>query len=89
LWNKLPAEYRQHATLLTDVYIFYQDVMPASQHRVVTKASRKTNHIERLNCAFRQRVSRLVLATFTVSKKLDNHVGAIQCFLSHYNLELA
>jgi IS1 family transposase/transposase-like protein len=89
LWNKLPAEYRQSATFWTDGYISYQGVIPTSQHRVVTKASRKTNHIERLNCTLRQRVSRLVRATLSFSKKLDNHIGAIKYFLSHCNLELA
>ena len=89
LWNKLPAAYRQSATFWTDGYVSYQGVIPTSQHRVVTKAFRKTNHIERLNCTLRQRVSRLVRATLSFSKKLDNHVGAIKYFLSHYNLELA
>jgi IS1 family transposase/transposase-like protein len=89
LWDRLPAEYRQNATFWTDGYSSYQGVIPASQHRVVTKASRQTNHIERLNCTLRQRVSRLVRATLCFSKKLDNHIGAIKYFLSHYNLELA
>jgi len=89
LWNKLPPEYRRNATFWTDGYVSYRGVIPASQHRVVTKASRKTNHIERLNCTLRQRVSRLVRATLSFSKKLDNHIGAIKYFLSQYNLELA
>ena len=89
LWNKLPSEYRRNATFWTDGYVSYHGVIPASQHRVVTKASRKTNHIERLNCTLRQRISRLVRATLSFSKKLDNHISAIKYFLSHYNLELA
>ena len=89
LWKKLPAVYRQHATFWTDGYTSYQGVIPAIQHRIVTKASRGTNHIERLNCTLRQRVSRLVRATLSFSKKLTNHIGAIKYFLSQYNLELA
>jgi len=89
LWKKLPAVYRRHATFWTDGYISYQGVIPAIQHRIVTKASRGTNHIERLNCTLRQRVSRLVRATLSFSKKRTNHIGAIKYFLSQYNLELA
>jgi insertion element IS1 protein InsB len=88
LWRKLPAVYRRHATFWTDGYASYQGVVSAIQHRVVTKASRGTNHIERLNCTLRQRVSRLVRATLSFSKKLTNHIGAIKYFLSEYNLEL-
>ena len=89
LWKKLPAVYRRHATFWTDGYASYQGVISAIQHRVVTKVSRGTNHIERLNCTLRQRVSRLVRATLSFSKKLTNHIGAIKYFLSLYNLELA
>jgi insertion element IS1 protein InsB len=78
LWKKLPAVYRQHATFWTDGYASYQGIIPATQHRIVTKASRGTNHIERLNCTLRQRVSRLVRATLSFSKKLTNHIGAIK-----------
>ena len=59
LWKKLPAVYRQHATFWTDGYASYQGVIPATQHRIVTKASRGTNHIERLNCTLRPPVSHL------------------------------
>ena len=89
LWKKLPVVYRWPATFWTDGLSSYQGVIPAIQHRVVTKASRGTNHIERLNCTLRQRVSRLVRATLSFSKKLTNHIGAIKYFLSQYNLELA
>ena len=89
LWKKIPAVYRQHATFYTDGYASYQGVIPSAQHHVVTKESRKTNHVERLNGTLRQRISRLVRATLSFSKKLDNHIGAIRYFLCHYNLELA
>jgi insertion element IS1 protein InsB len=89
LWKKLPAMYRQQATFWTDGYIAYHGVIPTKQHRVVSKKSRGTNRIERLNATLRQRISRLVRATLSFSKKLDNHIGAIKYFLSQYNLELA
>ncbi|HKH21105.1 MAG TPA: IS1 family transposase, partial [Gammaproteobacteria bacterium] len=34
----------------------------------------------------RQRVSRLVRATLSFSKKLANHIGAIKYFICDYNL---
>lgn len=89
LWNKIPAVYREHATFYTDGYQSYQGVIPSAQHRVITKKARMTNHVERLNGTLRQRVSRLVRATLSFSKKLDNHIGAIKYFLAHYNLEMA
>jgi len=37
----------------------------------------------------RQRVSRLVRAALSFSKKLANHIGAIKLFICHYNLTRA
>jgi len=61
-------------------------VIPAARHKAITKHARKTNHIERFNNTLRQRVSRLVRSTLAVSKKLENHIGAIRYFICHYNL---
>jgi IS1 family transposase len=66
--------------------IGYTGVIPAGQHRAITKQARKTNHIERFNNTLRQRVSRLVRETLSFSKKLANHIGAIKYFICHYNL---
>jgi IS1 family transposase len=88
LWRKIPAIYREQATFYTDGLASYQGVIPESQHRVITKKQRKTNHVERFNCTLRQRVSRLVRATLSFSKQLKNHIGAIKFFLSQYNLEV-
>jgi IS1 transposase len=43
--------------------------------------ARKTNHVERFNYTLRQRVSRLVRATLSFSKKLAHHIGAIKYFI--------
>ena len=86
LWNKLPAAYRQHATFYTDAYAPYRRVIPQAQHRVITKAARKTNSVERFNGTLRQRLSRLVRSTLSFSKNLANHIGAIRYFICHYNL---
>jgi insertion element IS1 protein InsB len=89
LWAKIPEAYRQHATFYTDQYVVYEGVIPAAQHRAISKLARKTNHIERLNNTLRQRVSRLVREALSFSKKLANHIGAIKLFICHYNLTRA
>src|SRR5690242_18462278 len=89
LWNQLPAVYRQHATFYTDAYAPYGRVIPKARHRVITKAARKANHVERFNGTLRQRLSRLVRSTLSFSKNLAHHIGAIRYFLCHYNLTRA
>jgi IS1 family transposase len=74
LWAKIPMAYRQHATFYTDRYVVYEGVIPAAQHRAISKLARKTNHLERFNNTLRQRVSRLVRETLSFSKKLTNHI---------------
>src|ERR687895_564856 len=86
LWAKIPQVYRQHATFYTDQYVVYEGVIPAAQHKAISKLARKTNHIERFNNTLRQRVSRLVRDALSFSKKLANHIGAIKFFICHYNL---
>ena len=89
LWAKIPETYRQHATFYTDQYVVYEGVIPAAQHRAISKLARKTNHIERFNNTLRQRVSRLVREALSFSTKLANHIGAIKLFICHYNLTRA
>ncbi len=86
LWEKIPAVYQEHAVFYTDHYAVYPGVIPSAQHRAISKLARKTNHVERFNCTLRQRVSRLVRATLSFSKKLSNHIGAIKYFICDYNL---
>ena len=86
LWAKIPLVYREQATFHTDQYDAYTGVIPAEQHKAITKHARKTNHIERFNNTLRQRVSRLVRETLSFSKKLARHIGAIKYFICHYNL---
>jgi insertion element IS1 protein InsB len=87
LWTNIPPVYRAQATFHTDQYDVYKGIIPAEQHRAITKKARKTNHIERFNNTLRQRVARLVRETLSFSKKLANHIGAIKYFICHYNLE--
>jgi insertion element IS1 protein InsB len=86
LWAKMPMAYRQRATFYTDQYAVYAGVIPAAQHRAISKVARTTNHLERFNNTLRQRVSRLVRETLSFSKEFANHIGAIKLFICHYNL---
>jgi insertion element IS1 protein InsB len=88
-WATIPPAYRHHATFYTDQYIVYAKVIPAAQHKAISKLARKTNHIERFNNTLRQRVSRLVRDALSFSKKLAHHIGAIKLFICHYNLTRA
>jgi insertion element IS1 protein InsB len=89
LWASLPAIYQSCTLAYTDFWQAYQTVIPRKSHRAVGKESGQTNQIERLNNTFRQRLSRLVRSSLSVSKKLDRHIGAIWYFIHSYNSELA
>jgi insertion element IS1 protein InsB len=89
LWAKIPLAYRQHATFSTDQYVVYEGVIPAAQHKAISKLARKTNHLEHFNSTLCQRVSRLVRDALSFSKKLANHIGVIKLFICHYNLTRA
>src|SRR5262245_14104982 len=86
LWAKIPEAYRQQATFYTDQYVVYEKVIPAAQHKAISKLARKTNHIERFNNKLRQPLSRLVPDALTFSKKLANHNSAIKLFICQYHL---
>jgi insertion element IS1 protein InsB len=86
LWEKIPAVYQERALFYTDHYAVYTGVIPAAQHRPITKLARKINHVGRFNCTLRQRVSRLVRATLSFSKKFSNHIGASRYFICDDNL---
>jgi insertion element IS1 protein InsB len=86
LWRKLPTGYQAHATFDTDGYQAYKGGIPSAPHRAITKLARKTHPVERFNCTLRQRVSRLVRATFSFSQKLAHHSGAIRYFICDDNL---
>ena len=75
LWASLPGVYRQCAVAYTDFWESYKTVIPSKRHRAVGKETGQTNHIERLNNTFRQRISRLVRESLSFSKKMENHVG--------------
>lgn len=85
----LPEVYRTPATFYTDHYDAYTGVIPAEQHKAITKDARTTNHIERFNNTLRQRVSRQVRETLAFSMKVEHHIGAIRHFICSDNLARA
>jgi len=89
LWASLPDVYQQCAVAYTDFWQAYKTVIPHERHHAVGKQTGQTNHIERLNNTLRQRISRLVRASLSFSKKLNNHIGAVWYFIHGYNAELA
>lgn len=88
LWQSLPPVYRQCAVCYTDFWSAYACIFPSKRHRAVGKETGHTSDIERVNNTLRQRISRLVRKTWSFSKKIANHVGAIWYFIHHYNTTL-
>ena len=88
LWSSLPSVYRQCAVVYTGFWEAYEKVLPTKRHRAVGKETGKTSYIERLNCTFRQRISRLVRRSLSFSKKVENHIGAIWYFVHYHNSSL-
>ena len=78
LWAKIPVVYGEQATCHPDQYEAYTGGMPAERHTAITKQARKTNHSERCNHTWRQRLARLVRETLSFSKNLTHHIGAIK-----------
>lgn len=88
LWKKIPEIYKKNSVFYTDDWNAYKGVIPKNQHVVADKGSGYTNIIERFNCTLRQRVSRLVRSALSFSKTIENHIGAINYFIYHYNITL-
>jgi len=88
LWDSLPEAYRESAIAYTDFWEAYACIFPSERHVAVGKETGLTNNIERFNATLRARVSRLVRKSYSFSKKLANHIGAIWYFIHHYNESL-
>jgi hypothetical protein len=78
--------YPERAGVYTDQSAGDRGILPCAQHRAISKLARTPNHVERFHCPLRQRVSRLVRATLSFSKKLSKHVGVITSFICDYTL---
>ncbi len=75
-------------TRIFDFWVSYEKVIPSKRHRAVGKETGQTNHVERSNNTFRQRISRLVRKSLSFSKNVENHIGAIWYFIHDYNAQL-
>jgi insertion element IS1 protein InsB len=89
LWQQVPPAYRQCAVCYTDQWDAYQGVLPDKRHRIVAKAERHTNRLERFNNTIHQCLARFVRKSLSFSKKFDNHLGALWHFVHHYNASLS
>lgn len=89
LWESLPADYRKRAVCCTDLWESYSSVLPPERHRASGKGSGETSHIERFNCALRQRCPNLVRKTLSFSRGDDFHEIRIRSFIDHYNSGLS
>jgi IS1 family transposase len=88
LWKSLPPVYRQGAVSYTNFWQAYNGVFPEKRHKLVSKSSSKTSHIERFNNKLRQGISRLVRKSLPFSKKLENNMGGLWYFIHHYTESL-
>ena len=85
LWEALPDEYREGATVRTDFWAAYRAVIPEDRHAAAGKDAGLTNHVERFRCTLRQRCGRFARKTLSFSKCVENHVGALWYFIRRYN----
>jgi insertion element IS1 protein InsB len=89
LWAKVPEVSQWPVVFHTDFYEVDNGVLPPERHQAMTKHARNTNHLERFNNTLRQRLSHLVRATLSLSKKLTHHIGAITYCICHNNVTRA
>ncbi len=88
LWEAVPAQYRDGATVYTDFLATYRAVLPGGRHVACGKESGLTNHVERFWCTVRQRCGRFVRKTLSFSRCDTNHIGSLWYFVRHYNASL-
>jgi insertion element IS1 protein InsB len=85
LWEHIPEGYRKGLFYSDLLWESYQKVFPEDRHRAVGKESGQTGHVERWNCALRQRLGRFVRKTLSFSKSEEMHEICLVLFLHYYN----
>jgi insertion element IS1 protein InsB len=80
---RIPAVYREQATVHTDRDDAHTGLIPAERHKAMTENTRKTDHVKRFTKILRPQTSRLVRGTLSFSKELANHIGTIKPFICH------
>ena len=87
LIRKIPVEYLACQSF-SDLWKSYRILESKGNHKLVTKDSGETNHIERWNCTLRQRVSRYVRKSLAFSKIDKFHHLMTKLFIFDYNLKI-
>ncbi|MBF2099274.1 MAG: IS1 family transposase [Gloeomargaritaceae cyanobacterium C42_A2020_066] len=87
-WDSLPSEIRDCATVYTDLWKSYIGVIPEEAHQRSRKGSGQTSLVERFNNTIRQRCSRLVRGSLSISRRWFNHERLIWHFVHNYNASL-
>lgn len=85
LIRKIPCDYLKCQSY-SDLWKSYRILLTKGNHKLVTKSSGQTNHIERWNCTLRQRVSRYVRKSLAFSKTDKFHHLMTKLFIFNYNL---
>lgn len=83
----LPKGYRGRATR-SDFWEAYAAAFPRRTHRSCGKEEGETCHVERWFGTLRARLGRLVRRAYSFSKSAENHLDAIQLFITSYNLAI-
>ena len=88
LWESLSEDCKKNGIFFTDGLAAYESAFPAERHKIVSKGSGKTSHIERINLTFRQRLSALVRKTISFSRSMENLTASVWMFVQDYNNNL-
>jgi len=86
--ESLPGVYRQRAVAYSDFWLAYEQLFPSKRHQSLGKERGKPAMLKGLTDSLRQRLSHLARKTLSLSKQLENHMGAIWYFVHHYNASL-
>ncbi len=85
LWRVIPQSYKK-CKFFSDKLNAYRYCFSKKQLKQVCKEARLTNHVERWNNTLRQRVSRYVRKTLSLSKLDEAHSRVLKIFIHTYNI---
>src|SRR4051794_24145070 len=86
LWQAIPECYKE-ATCYSDLWEAYREAILKEQHEAVGEEEGETSHVERWINTLRQRLSRLVRKTLSLSKSHHMHHCCLKLFIYRYNLQ--
>ncbi|MEM6768340.1 MAG: IS1 family transposase, partial [Bacteroidota bacterium] len=85
LWESIPESVRKRAKFYTDRWDAYDQFVPDNQ---CISDHKQTNHVERINNTFRQRIARLVRRTLSFSKCQINLECQLKFYIMAHNASL-